>query len=130
MAFVHHLCIQTNQYQASLAFYQQIGFELVHETPDFHGRAYNSWLQLGEFYIELQTGKQELTQHENKDYTGLVHFCIYVKELEAFIKKKQLPEKLFVKKNDQQIYQVGSTNLCKVIAPEGTIVEFRDNISF
>ncbi|MHC5227351.1 VOC family protein [Enterococcus sp. LJL99] len=130
MAFVHHLCIQTNQYQASLAFYQQIGFELVHETPDFHERAYNSWLQLGEFYIELQTGKQELTQHENKEYTGLVHFCLYVEELEKFIQKKQLPEKLFVKKNNQQIYQVGSTNLCKVIAPEGTIVEFRDNISF
>lgn len=127
MAFVHHLCIQTNQYQASLAFYQQIGFELVKETPGFHSRSYNSWLQLGEFYIELQTGKQELSEHDNKEYSGLVHFCIYVEDLNEFIQTSQLSDTLFLKKKNLLIYQVDRTNLCKVVAPEGTIVEFRDN---
>lgn len=130
MTVIHHLCIQTNQYQASLTFYQKIGFELVKETPGFHGRAYNSWLKLGEFYIELQTGKNELSQYNNQEYTGIVHFCIYVENLEEFIQGNQLSENLFLKKENQLIYQVGRTNLCKILAPEGTIIEIRDNKNF
>lgn len=127
MTFVHHICIQTNDYEKSLAFYQQIGFTLTEETPNFHGRSYNSWLQLGSFYIELQTGKRELSRHENKEYTGIAHVCLWVENLEQFIQNSNLPEQVFIKKNGAIIYHVANGSLCKAAAPEGTIIEFRDS---
>lgn len=54
----HHICIQTDQYKESLEFYVDIlGFKLIKETPDFHSRQYNSWLEQDGFFIELQTNK-------------------------------------------------------------------------
>jgi glyoxylase I family protein len=45
---LHHVCIQTEDYQESLKFYTNIlGFELVAETANFHGRDYNTWLRCG-----------------------------------------------------------------------------------
>lgn len=126
MTFVHHLCIQTNDYHQSLAFYQQIGFTLVEETPNFHGRSYNSWLQLGDFFIELQTGKDILATHKNKDYTGIVHFCLWVDDLSQFLQNSGLSEDIFLKKNGEIIYHVAGGALCKAVAPEGTIIEFRN----
>ncbi|MED0963155.1 VOC family protein [Bacillus paramycoides] len=56
--YLHHICIQTNTYLETLAFYTKaLGFEIVEESPNFHGRAFNTWLKLGAFYIELQTGR-------------------------------------------------------------------------
>ena len=56
---MHHVCIQTEKYEESLEFYMRIlGFEIVQETPNFHNRAFNTWLKLGNFMIELQTAKQ------------------------------------------------------------------------
>lgn len=130
MSFVHHICIQTNDYAQSLAFYQQIGFCLVEETPNFHGRAYNSWLRLQEFYIELQTGKGSLIQQEIRESTGIVHFCLWVPDLPQFIQRSGLSEAVFIPKNGHIIYQVAGGALCKARAPEGTIVEFRENRGF
>lgn len=43
---LHHVCIQTEKYEESLEFYIKIlGFELVKESPNFHGRTFNSWLR-------------------------------------------------------------------------------------
>ncbi|WP_086349603.1 VOC family protein [Candidatus Enterococcus clewellii] len=126
MSFVHHICIQTNDYEQSVAFYQQIGFTLVEETPDFHGRSYNSWLQLQDFYIELQTGKGTLKQHDNKEYTGIAHFCLWMPDLKQFIQDSQFSEDVFIRKDGVIIYQVLGGSLCKARAPEGTIVEFRE----
>lgn len=33
----------------------------------------------------------------------------------------------FIRKNDEIIYKVENGQLCKLIAPEGTIIEIRDN---
>ena len=52
--YVHHICIQTNTYLETLEFYiKALGFEIVEESPNFHGREFNTWLKLGTFYIEL-----------------------------------------------------------------------------
>lgn len=130
-AVFHHLCIQTNNYEASVAFYQKLGFVLKEETPNFHGRAYNSWLQLGAMYIELQTGKAPLTQIVDGDQmTGVVHFCLWVPDIEAYLTQCQLPEDCFKTKAGQKIYQVMGGNLCKFIAPEGTVIEIREKRGF
>lgn len=58
-SYVHHLCIQTNSYLETIEFYTKaLGFEVVQESPNFRGRDFNTWLKLGDFYIEFQTGKQ------------------------------------------------------------------------
>jgi len=43
--YVHHICIQTNTYLETLEFYiKALGFEIVEESPNFHGREFNTWL--------------------------------------------------------------------------------------
>jgi glyoxylase I family protein len=128
--FVHHICIQTNNYQKSLDFYiKALGFELVQESPQFHTRDYNSWLKLGDFYIELQTGKsgENLDTVSSTNMEGIAHLCLWVEDLAAevqFIKQLGYEFKL---KNGHEIYRVENGNLCKLVAPEGTIIELRDN---
>lgn len=129
--FVHHICIQTNDYHESLRFYKDaLGFELIKESPDFHEREYNTWLRLGNFYIELQTGKngQHLERPNPSTSSGVVHFCLWVEDLENEAKKlKDMGFKFFLK-NCQEVYTVENGSLCKLLAPEGTIIELRSSL--
>lgn len=118
---IHHICIQTNCYEESKRFYIEVlGFKLLEETINFHGRDYNTWLDLNGFMIELQTGKEFLEKY-NKDSEGIVHFALYEENIEEFMLK--IKDK---KKEDKIVYQVKNSKLVKLIAPEGTIVEIRD----
>lgn len=126
---MHHLCIQTNLYFETIEFYTKaLGFEVVQESPNFQGRDYNSWLRLGDFYIELQTSKQGGTLTKvNLNSEGLVHFCIWVENLSLEVDRLQSINLNFIKKNEELIYHVENGELCKLIAPEGTIIELRNN---
>ena len=127
--YVHHLCIQTNSYIETIEFYTKgLGFEVVQESPNFHGRDFNTWLRLGTFYIELQTGKQnELLTKAESNSEGLVHFCIWVEDLGLEVERLKRMNVNFIKKNEGIIYHVENGELCKLIAPEGTIIELRNN---
>lgn len=127
--YIHHLCIQTNTYKESLEFYTKaLGFEVVEETPKFHGRAFNTWLKLGDFYIELQTGKcGEMLVEANSNSEGLVHFCLWVENLPLEVERLKELKSHFILKDGEIIYHVENGSLCKVKAPEGTIVELRTN---
>ena len=126
---IHHICIQTNTYEESKRFYMDIlGFKLINETPNFHGRDYNTWLDLNGFMIELQTGKDVLDKY-NKESEGIVHFALYEENIDEFVSKiKDNKDIKFKKKDGRIIYQVENSKLVKLIAPEGTIVEIRDKI--
>lgn len=127
---IHHICIQTNTYEESKKFYMDIlGFKLIKETPNFHGRDYNTWLDLNGFMIELQTGKNILDKY-NKESEGIVHFALYEDDIDEFVSKiKDNKEIKFKKKDGKIIYQVENSKLVKLIAPEGTIVEIKVDIS-
>ena len=75
--FMHHVCIQTDKYEESLAFYRDImEFEVVKETVGFHGRDFNTWLKLDDFMIELQTAKKGNTFNKWSSLNeGIVHMC-------------------------------------------------------
>lgn len=124
----HHVCIQTNDYETSKDFYMNIlNFQLVDETKNFHGREYNSWLKLNDFYIELQTGKGELIRFDSNT-ESLAHFCLYTNDLSLVL--KNILDKgynNFKRKNNDIIYKVLNGSLFKIVAPEGTIIEIRDN---
>ncbi|MCM1992147.1 VOC family protein [Oceanirhabdus seepicola] len=126
---IHHVCIQTERYEESLRFYTEImGFEIVNETAGFHGRAYNTWIKLEDFMIELQTPKNgdKLNEWSNKN-AGIVHMCFMVKDVEAEFKRiKSLGYNDFKIKNSEELYKVEGSYLFKVKAPEGTEIEFRD----
>jgi len=130
MKVIHHVCIQTEKYEESLNFYTNIlGFKLIQETENFHSRKYNTWLKLGEFMIELQTNKES---EKLKEYTssssGIVHMCFKVDDInDEYNKIKSLGYKNFKRKNNQEVYKVENGYLFKVIAPEGTQIEFRDS---
>lgn len=126
---IHHVCIQTEKYKESLEFYTNIlGFEIVTETPNFHGRDFNTWLRLGTFMIELQTPK---SGERLKDWSslneGIVHMCFLVDDVqEEFERIKKLGYSNFKLKNGLEIYKVVDGYLFKIIAPEGTEIEMRD----
>lgn len=126
---VHHVCIQTENYNESLEFYTKIlGFQLVSETPNFHGRSYNTWLRLGQFMIELQTAKKggKLNSWSSLN-EGIVHMCLLVDNVqEEFERIKKLGYSSFKIKNGEIVYKVEDGYLFKIKAPEGTEVEIRD----
>lgn len=127
MKQIHHLCIQTPDYETSKRFYEALGFELVQESPDFHTRAYNSWLKLGDFYIELQTAKvDETLSPYSKHVAGPVHFALYVDDLETEVRRLEDLGVTFLPKHGGNIYFVVDGHLSKLKAPEGTIIELRD----
>ncbi len=128
-SYVHHLCIQTNSYLDTVEFYTRgLGFEVVQESPNFHGREFNTWLKLGSFYIELQTGKHgEKLKKVNSNSESIVHFCIWVEDLEFEVERLQKMNVNFIKKYGEIIYHVENGYLCKITAPEGTIIELRTN---
>jgi len=126
---IHHVCIQTEKYDESLEFYTKIlGFEMVSETPNFHTRAYNTWLKLGDFMIELQTAKQgDKLNGWSSLNEGIVHMCFLVDDIkEEYERIKDLGYRNFKNKNGQEIYKVENGYLFKIKAPEGTEIEIRD----
>lgn len=126
--FIHHICIQTNDYSASKNFYETLGFTLAKESQGFHSRDYNSWLKMDHFYIELQTAKQgELLRDFSKHSAGPVHFCLYIEDLQKEVARLQVLGLPFAKKNGQVLYDVEGSHLAKIVAPEGTIIELRDS---
>lgn len=126
---MHHVCIQTESYNESLEFYTKIlGFEVVSETPNFHERDFNTWLRLGTFMIELQTGKSgEKLNSWSSSNKGIVHICFLVDSVqEEFNRIKKLGYNSFKIKNGEIIYKVEAGYLFKIKAPEGTEIEIRD----
>lgn len=129
MKSFHHICIQTNNYEASKAFYVDLlDFKVIKETENFHNRAYNTWLKLDGMMIELQTGKNQI--HFNafdKEREGIPHFCLLVNDINAVYEHLiDCGFTNFKKKDGSVIYRVENCNLMKIAAPEGTIIEFRD----
>lgn len=127
---IHHVCIQTNDYKNSLDFYNQIlDFEIVQETKNFHNREYNTWLKCGDFMIELQTPKNNIPLNNYSTLNeGIVHMCFFVDNIHSEYEKiKSCGYTKFKLKNDKEIYKVENGFLFKVIAPEGTEIEFRDS---
>lgn len=126
---LHHLCIQTDDYEASLRFYVEIlEFKVVKETPNFHNRHFNTWIEYGDIMIELQTNRVDETLIPQTDITrGLAHFCFIVEDLEReYLRIKQLKHPHFKSKNGEELYTVNGSKLMKLVAPEGTVIEFRD----
>lgn len=126
---MHHVCIQTEKYEESLEFYMRIlGFEIVQETPNFHNRAFNTWLKLGNFMIEIQTAKQgEMLNPWSSLNEGIVHLCFLVDNVFEEIERiQQLGYEHFKIKNGEIVYKVEDGYLFKIKAPEGTEIEIRD----
>jgi len=126
---MHHICIQTEKYEESFQFYTKVlEFELVKETADFHNRDFNTWLRLGTFMIELQTGKKgDKLNNWSSSNQGIVHMCFLVDNVqEEFDRIKKLGYTNFKIKNGEEIYKIQGGYLFKVKAPEGTEIEIRD----
>ena len=128
---IHHICIQTDTYHESIRFYQDLlGFKLMEETADFHSRAFNTWLDLNGFMIELQTGKAgELLRDSGTDQKGLVHFCLVAEDFdETLARILSTGYDSFKRKHGEISYSVNGGRLMKLFAPEGTIIEIRDKV--
>lgn len=126
---IHHICIETDRYNESINFYCAIlGFNIIEETKNFHGRKFNTWIKKESIIIELQTPKSgESVSANSSGQTGIIHVCFIVDNLHETIDK--LIEKgfnSFRKKGDDIIYNVKGGSLAKITAPEGTVIELRE----
>ncbi|MCB2290905.1 VOC family protein [Clostridium sp. CS001] len=127
---LYHICIQTEKYDESLKFYTEIlGFEVVKETANFHGRDFNTWLRLESFMIELQTAKRgDKLKNWSSLNEGIVHMCFLVDNVyDEFNRITELAYTNFKIKNGKEIYKVEDGYLFKIVAPEGTEIEIRDS---
>ena len=127
---IHHICIQTSKYEESLRFYTGIlGFRLVKETANFHGRDFNTWLRLGTFMIELQTAKAgDKLNSWSPLNEGIAHFCFMADNVYDELKRiKELGYTCFKTKDGEEIYKVEDGHSFKIITPEGTEIEMRDS---
>ncbi len=125
----HHVCIETDRYCESLEFYcGLLGFKILHETQGFHGREYNTWLKLNDCSIELQTPKLSTGILKNKDSgLGIKHICFLVKDLCIMVEELKIQGfRDFKEKDGEIVYRVEDSDLCKLIAPEGSIIELRE----
>ncbi|ADL52639.1 VOC family protein [Clostridium cellulovorans] len=126
---IHHICIQTDKYEESVDFYTRIlGFQIISETPNFHGRDFNTWIKLGKFMIELQTPKEGDNFNKWSSLNaGPVHMAFMVDNVEQEYERiKALGYEDFKLKNGQVVYKVLGESLLKIKAPEGTEIEMRD----
>ncbi|WP_419726613.1 VOC family protein [Terrisporobacter petrolearius] len=126
---IHHVCIQTENYKESLNFYKNIlGFEVINETKNFHGRDYNTWLKSQNFMIELQTPKSNDSFNKWSNLNaGPVHMGFIVENVEEeYNRIKNLGYTDFKVKNGEIVYKVKGESLFKIKAPEGTEIEIRD----
>lgn len=122
----HHICIETDDYKESLAFYTKaMGLQILEEKRDFHGRDYNTWMKNGSVIIELQTPKIADKDLPSLGNRGIRHVCFKVKDLdEAINRLETLGFKDFL--DGKKKYQVFDSFLCKLKAPEGTVIELRE----
>lgn len=126
---IHHICIETDRYTESMNFYCSIlGFNIVEVTENFHGREYNTWIKKENIIIELQTPKPgEKSACSSIAKTGIVHVCFIVDNLSwAVDKLLNSGFDSFRKKDDKIIYKVKDGYLAKMTAPEGTVIELRE----
>ena len=126
---IHHICIETDRYNESINFYcSLLGFNIIEETKDFHGREYNTWIKKENIIIELQTPKKEDTaRSDSPAQRGIVHVCFMVDNLSVII--DMLLNRGFTsfrKKDDKIMYNVKGGYLAKITAPEGTVIELRE----
>ena len=130
---LHHVGIQTECYEESKRFYTEIlGFKTIKETPNFHGRDYNTWLKLDEITIELQAAKVS-TNLKGCNSLGEepMHISFLVEKVEnAYKEIKSKGYNDFKLKNGEEIYKGENCYLFKVKAPEGTEIEVRDSQKF
>jgi len=126
---IHHICIETDRYSESIDFYcSLLGFSIIEETKDFHGREFNTWIKKGNIILELQTPKPgEVKSGDSAKQTGIVHVCFIVDNLSVII--DMLLNRGFTsfrKKDDKIMYMVKGGYLAKITAPEGTVIELRE----
>lgn len=126
---IHHVCIQTENYDESIKFYTDVmGFEVIKESKGFHDRDYNTWLKLEGFMIELQTPKKGSNLNKWSSLNeGIVHMCFLVDDIdEEYRRIINIGYDKFKVKNGEVIYNVEGGKLFKIKAPEGTEIEIRD----
>lgn len=61
---------------------------------------------------------------------GIVHVCFFVENIENELERIKLIYKNFKLKDNEIIYNVEGGKLFKIISPEGSIIEIRNNPSF
>lgn len=141
----HHVSIKAENFEKTIAFYQKLGFEIVHDwsLPDFnlekcamlHHKKINYYLEICDKNADMPTqGRKRLPQDEYIE-NALLHICFVVKNADEARKRaieygaKDLSNGTFQFDliNDKKTVNVTNS---LVYSPNGEVIEFLENTDF
>jgi glyoxylase I family protein len=124
---IHHVAIQTTDFDKALAFYTEIlGAELL-EKRKFKKREM-AWLKAGETKIELFSKREGEKLHPWSDfYSGPVHIAFLVNDLDEFLKTATDRGARFHPSHPAPFVPPvpGAPRIAYLIGPDGEEIELR-----
>lgn len=141
----HHVAIKANDLELTVNFYQQLGFEIVHEwsLPEFnlerclmlHHKGINYYLEICDKNADMPTqGRKRMLQDPYIE-NALLHICFTVKDADAAREQalqygaKDLSNgsaELPLKNGHKTVYVKNSL----VYSPNGEVIEFLEQVAF
>ncbi len=89
MTHIHHVCIQTSNFEKAFEFYTKaLGFKVIKPPFDFRGERRVAWLDAGSIIVELNSlkrGTEDRVQEYSSFGMGPSHIALAVDNLDDFI---------------------------------------------
>ncbi len=128
---VHHICVQTSDFETAFQFYTQaIGLPVIKEPFNYKGMRRITWLDAGSIVIELNNLKKG-TEDQAREYSsfsfGPSHIAFIVDDLDAVIERLEAHKVSIVK--FPFLPPTGDSNQPRVAfveGPDGDHIELRE----
>lgn len=141
----HHVSIKAQDFDNTVLFYRQLGFEVVHDwsLPDFnlekcamlHNKKINYYLEICDKNSDIPTQGRKRDEEDEYVENALLHICFTVKNAEEAMEKalehgaKDLSEGVFQLDLINKYKSVHVKNSL-VYSPNGEVIEFLENVDF
>lgn len=141
----HHVSIKAKDFDNTLAFYTNLGFEIAHSwaLPDFnleecvmlHHKAINYYLEICDYNADIPTQGRKRKADDEYIENALLHICFVVRDADLARKQalahgaKDLSQGLFELDLSNEIKSVKVRNSL-VYSPNGEVIEFLEKVDF
>lgn len=141
----HHVAIKAQKFEETIAFYQKLGFETVHNwsLPEFnlekcsilHNKVIDYYLEICDKSADFPTQGRKRKDDDEYIENSLLHICFVVKDAEV---ARQQAIKWGAKDLSNGVFQLDLSNKIKTInarnslvySPNGEVIEFLEKVDF
>jgi catechol 2,3-dioxygenase-like lactoylglutathione lyase family enzyme len=124
---VHHIAIQTGDFEKALEFYSSLGLEIT-ERKKFKTRDF-AWLKAANIRIELYSKRGDAVLDKWSDLSsGPVHIAFEVDAFDAFLEKLRKQGRQFHPSHPEPFTPPveGAKQIAYLLGPDGEEVEIRE----